>query len=76
VGKKKVNNQNILKERVLNVPLNDRRTYQSLANHLKVSKHMVQRLQKEGLLKLYTSEVKPHLTEESKQTRLTFAWRR
>jgi hypothetical protein len=72
VGKKKVHDRNVLKERVLNVPLNDCGTYQSLADNLEVSKHMVQRLQKEGILKLHTSAVKPYLTEENKQTRLSF----
>jgi hypothetical protein len=72
VGRKRVHDCNVLKERTLNVPLNERQTYQSLADSLKVLVKTVQNLMKEGTLCAHTSAVKPYLTDENRRTRLSW----
>jgi hypothetical protein len=68
VGKKQVHDQIVLKERTLNVPLNDRGTYpQSPTDNLKVSKHLIHNLAKEGVLSVHSSAIKPYLTDENKK---------
>jgi hypothetical protein len=72
VGKKRVHDRNVLRERIMNVPLNDRGTYQNLAEQINVSIRTVRNLLTEGDLCVHTSALKPYLTDENKKIRLSW----
>jgi hypothetical protein len=73
VGRKKTHVRAELCELAVNVPLNKRGTYWSLASHLNVSKDTVMRSVAEGVFRIHSSALKPFLTEENKDERYQFA---
>ena len=73
VGRKIKYDRAALKERVLNVPLNDRGTYRDLASQIEVSKDTVKALIDEGNFRVHSSSLKPYLTEVNKDERYQFA---
>jgi hypothetical protein len=72
VGRKKVHDRNVLKERTKNVPLNERGTMQGLADSLNVSKKLIINLKKEAVVCVHSSAVKPYLTDENKEKRFKY----
>ena len=73
VGRKKVYDREVLGERLLNVPLNERGTYRNLASQLDISKDTAKSLVGEGVIRIHTSALKPFLTDKIKDARYLHA---
>jgi DNA invertase Pin-like site-specific DNA recombinase len=53
-----------------NIPLQQRMTLEDVSSRLGVSKTVIHRYLKKGMLRHHSSSVKPYLTEDNKKTRL------
>ena len=71
-GRRILYNKEDIKEELLNMPLDDRRTTRSIAGKLDVSQHTIHRAVKEKILKKKMQHVLPILTEQNRIHRLLY----
>jgi hypothetical protein len=70
VGRKKIP---VDLERLHNVPLKDRMTFEHVKEVLDISKSTLHRYLQQGLLRRHSNSIKPHLTDGNKMSHLRWA---